>query len=162
MIPAEFADLPFGEKLLLWAIRLWATDAREATNEQKTLRRGFNLAGVPDAYLALDGYLSLIAATATVQIDVRCSKCTEISNDEHLLLGVIAAWQQGHGKDHGTALLGTWLPQAAIRISQDPASKLASVLKRSGLFIRPRCWRQSDKMSDRRGTAMATQHRTLH
>ena len=162
MIPPEFLDLPFSEQLLLWAVRLWATGAREGTNVQETLRHAFKLAEVPDAYIAFDGFLSTISGSATVQFGSRRSKWAEISDDEHLLLGFIAAWQQGHGKDHGTALLSSRFPLAAIYIIQGPASKLAEILKCRGLIIRPRCSRQTEYYNNEKESVIEQQGRILH
>ena len=163
MIPPKFSDLPFGEKLLLWALRLWATGAREGTNVQETLRHAFKLAGVPDAYIALDGFLSTISGSATVQFDNRRLKWADISDDEHLLLGLIAAWQQGHGKDHGTALLlSSRFPLAAIYIIQGPASKLAEILKCRGFIIQPRCSRQTEYYNNGQKSVVEQQGRILH
>lgn len=161
-IPAEFPYLPFSEKLMLWAIRLWVLETREADKDQEALRHGFKLAGVPDAFFALDDFLCVISASATAQIDVGCPSCTKVSDDEHLLLGVISAWQQGHGKDQGTALLSSWLPLAAIRIIQDPASTLAHVLKCSGLIIRPRCGRPLEARGDVKASTMQVHSRLIH
>ena len=162
MIPPKFLDLPFGEKLLLWAVRLWVTGAREGTNVQETLRHAFKLAGVPDAYIALDGFLSTISGSATVQFDNRRLKCADISYDEHLFLGLNAAWQQGHGKDHGTAILSSRFPLATIYIIQGPASKLAEILKCGGLIIQPRCSRQTEYYKNWQDSVVEQQGRILH
>ena len=124
MIPPKFSDLPFGEKLLLWAVHLWATGAREGTNVQETLRHAFKLAGVPDAYIALDGFLSTISGSATVQFDNRRLKWADISDDEHLLLGLIAAWQQGHVRTMGlrsSSAPGFRLPQFILFRARHPS-----------------------------------------
>ena len=42
-----FADLPFGEQFMLWAMRLWARDRHNGTSDHATLRNGFKLAGAP-------------------------------------------------------------------------------------------------------------------
>ncbi|NQV98771.1 MAG: hypothetical protein HQ483_03655 [Rhodospirillales bacterium] len=137
----ELDNLLFGERLLLWGIRLWVAGYRDGENVQEILRHGFKLAGLSQVHFALDDLMHLIATSATEPVDIRCPKCVGTSADEHLLLGVIAAWQEGRGKDQGTALLSTWLPMAAVRFAQPAASAIARAMADRGLPIRSRCRR---------------------
>ena len=43
------SDLPFGEQLLLWGIRMWVRSYNEGANIHNILHNGFKLAGVPTA-----------------------------------------------------------------------------------------------------------------
>ena len=81
--PSTFIELPFGEQLMLWAMRLWMRGLRDGTPDQAILRTGFKLAGVPDAHPALDGLMTIITTAATDTIDIRCPQCADISADEH-------------------------------------------------------------------------------
>tara|TARA_R110000772_G_scaffold268420_1_gene395413 strand:+ start:5872 stop:6330 length:459 start_codon:yes stop_codon:yes gene_type:complete len=134
--PSTFIELPFGEQLMLWAMRLWMRGLRDGTPDQAILRTGFKLAGVPDAHPALDGLMTIITTAATDTIDIRCPQCADISADEHLLMDVIAGLQSpGNG---GSTLFACRLPPAARRTGMELAGHLASVFSGAGLLIRPR------------------------
>jgi len=138
MIPAELTNLPFGEQLMLWAIRLWVQAYLERSNVEAVLRHGFKLAGAPDAQHAMDDLMCVIATSAKTHVDIGCVKCANLSVDEDLLLGCIAASQQGDGNQEACALLSIWLPPAAIRCALGPLNALAAALKERGLLLRQR------------------------
>lgn len=122
---------------------MWVSGHKEGTDMGSTLQHGFKLAGLPNLYGSFDDFMYLIAATATEDIVVRAPECLEVSDDEHLLIGVVAAWQQGHGKDQGTALLSTWLPMSAIRLTQTALAEIATAFASQNMVLRSRCSRQS-------------------
>tara|TARA_R110001592_G_scaffold108135_1_gene302479 strand:+ start:253 stop:711 length:459 start_codon:yes stop_codon:yes gene_type:complete len=134
--PSTFIELPFGEQLMLWAMRLWMRGLRDGTPDQAILRTGFKLAGVPDAHAVLDGLMTVLTVAATDTIDIRCPQCADISADEHLLMDAIASLQSpGNG---GSTLFACRLPPAARRTGMELAGHLASVFSGAGLLIRPR------------------------
>ena len=133
--PSTFIELPFGEQLMLWAMRLWMRDLRDGMPDQTILRTGFKLAGVPTAHAALDGLMTILT-TATGAIDIRCPQCPDISTDEHQLMDVLAGLQSpGRG---GSTLFACRLPLAARRTGMELAGHLAAVFSGAGLMIRPR------------------------
>ncbi|MAN79963.1 MAG: hypothetical protein CMM77_00685 [Rhodospirillaceae bacterium] len=134
--PSTFLDLPFGEQLMLWGIRLWMRGFHDASPDQTILRTGFKLAGVPDAHSVLDGLMTVITTAATDTIDIRCPDCPDISVDEHLLMDVIAGLQSpGSG---GSTLFACRLPPTARRAGMELAGHLAALFSGAGLWIRPR------------------------
>jgi hypothetical protein len=134
--PMTFMELPFGEQLMLWGMRLWMRGFRDGTPDQTILRTGFKLAGVPDAHPALDSLMTVITTAATETIDIRCPECRDISTDEHLLMDVIAGLQSpGSG---GSTLFACRLPPTARRAGMELAGLLAAVFSGAGLRIRPR------------------------
>jgi hypothetical protein len=131
---AYFTDLPFGGQLALWGVRLWVREMTDGTQDHATLRNGFELAGVPAAHTALDGLMTVIATTATGPIDIRCPDCRELSEDERLLMDVLAEQQAAeHSARH--TLFAYRLPPAARRIGMDWAARLAAILGKAGLMI---------------------------
>ncbi len=142
-VPSETGVLSFGERLLLWSIRMWVSGYKDGANVQNMMQHSFELAGLPDLYADFDDVMYLIATTATEDITIWSPDCLYVSDDEHLLLGVVAAWQQGQGKDQGTALLSTWLPMAAIRFAQPSLSKIATTMANQNMVIPSRCSQQS-------------------
>ncbi len=133
----EVGDLPFGEKFLLWALRSWVKAYMNQDDLYGALHKGFRLAGMDEGLPVLDELLSVVSASAATNIDVRCPRCTEISLDEQLFLGLMAALQRS---DHAVAerLLGYWLPPAGIRMAHDSAARLAALMASRGLALRPR------------------------
>ncbi len=134
--PSTFIELPFGEQLMLWAVRLWMRGLRDGMHDQTILRTGFKLAGVPAAHAPLDGLMTVLTTAATDTIDIRCPHCADISADEHLLMDVIAGLQApGRG---GSTLFACRLPPTARRTGMELAGHLAAVFSGAGLVIRPR------------------------
>ena len=134
--PSTFIELPFGEQLMLWAVRLWMRGLRDDMPDQTILRTGFKLAGVPAAHAPLDGLMTVLTIAATAPIDIRCPHCADISADEHLLMDVIAGLQSpGRG---GSTLFACRLPPAARRAGMELAGCLATVFSGAGLMIRSR------------------------
>lgn len=128
--------MPFGEQLMLWSVRLWMRGTTNGTQDFATLRNGFKLAGVPSAHTVLDGLMTVITTAATDPIDIRCPNCRDISDDEHLLIDVIAGLQ--HPGRGGATLFACRLPPAARRMGMDWAGELARTLAGAGLMLRPR------------------------
>ena len=62
---AKFADLPFGEQLMIWAMRLWARTDTAKPQVHALLRKGFALAGIEDAHGAFDSLMTMLATTTT-------------------------------------------------------------------------------------------------
>lgn len=135
---AGFSDLPFGEKLILWAVRIWVQAIKQEANAQTVLRTGFKRAGAPDAHPALDDLMTIIATSAQCSIDVRCPKCSSISPDEQRLLGAVSAWQNEVNPYLADSFLCAWIPPSALRVARTPTAQLAQSLKIAGLAIRPR------------------------
>lgn len=133
-------DFPFGEQLFLWGIRMWVRSYNEGANIHNILHNGFKLAGVPTALGALDAMMGIFATSGHGIIDIRCPKCTEVSLDEHRIMGAIAVLQHTDQPSDGEAYLSCWLPSAALRIVRGPSSQLADIMKQGGLMIRARPW----------------------
>ena len=146
-IADEFADLPFGEQFLLWAFRNWVKTYMNRGHLSGTLQRGFCLAGLADGYSSIDELLTIVATSATNGIDVRCPRCSEISIDEQLFAGLIAALQR-NDQSLATGLLGSWLPPAAVRLALVPATRLADQMAQRGMLCRSRMIYRTKHSSD--------------
>lgn len=143
MIHVESSDIPFGERLLLWSLRMWVRAYVRRYNDHPLLQNGFKLAGAPAAYLALDDLMSVFATASTSSMDIRCPNCSEISADEHCLLTLVAEFQHGSTPCEAEDILGVWLPPAARRVAQTHAKELAEIFKQAKLLIRSRPGAQS-------------------
>ena len=136
----EFLELPFGEQILLWGIRIWVRSYRDDSNIQNLLHIAYSRAGVPSAHTGLDTMMEMIIANGYGVMEVRCPSCTKISADEMRLMAAIVAWQHGSSSDDGDIYLECWAKPATLRILRPAAQLLAKALKDGGLLIRPRPW----------------------
>ena len=134
------SDLPFGEQLFLWGIRMWVRAHNNGTNIHNILHNGFKLAGVPTALGALDAMMGIFATSGRGVMDIRCPNCTEVSLDEHRIMGAIAVLQHTDQTSDSDAYLSCWIPPAALRILRGPTSQLTDIMKQGGLMIRARPW----------------------
>ena len=72
---AVFSELPFVDQLMLWAVRLWMRGMQDGHHDLAILGKGFELAGVPGAHTVLDGFLTIVATSATAAVDIRAPRC---------------------------------------------------------------------------------------
>jgi len=137
---SNFAALPLGEQLILWGLRMWVKAYTQGENIQDTLRNGFKLAGAPAAHPALDAMMTVFSTVGRGAMDIRCPQCTDISADEHRILGAIAACQSTLDSHAGDAFLDCWMPPTALRVVREPIHQLAMALREARLMVRPRPW----------------------
>ena len=90
-LAAVYSELPFGEQLVLWGIRMWVRAFNQGDNNHSVLQKGFSLAGVAEAYGALDAIMDVLSQSGQGVVDIRCPCCSEISFDEHRIIGALAA-----------------------------------------------------------------------
>ncbi len=138
-VPArnEVLDLPFGEQFLLWAIRHWVVAFADGGNRHAMLKKGFQLARIDEAFPSMDELLTVISTSAKSRIEVRCPDYRGISNDEQLLIGMVAALQRSN-VDGYAMILGYWLAPAGVRLAEAPATRLANLMAIGGLWLRRR------------------------
>ena len=130
-----FHDLPWAEKLLVWAVRQWVETSRNNGDFHGMLREAFRLARVADGYLAFDELLTVVSASATRPITLGTPRCGSVTPDERILLGVVASLQQSDCIE-GSQLLGRLLAPAGVRLAQPPAARLARLMAQGGLQLR--------------------------
>jgi hypothetical protein len=120
-------SLPFAGQFAIWSARAWVTalklDQSFATVSGDTFQR-FELAA---AETALDELFTIVATSATRQIDIRCMKCRMVSSDEALFQEALAAAQADNAFGAYEALR-QWLPPAAARIGFRALYRFAHLL----------------------------------
>lgn len=163
----SFRALNHPEQLALWAIRMWVrayrTEDREAA---EAIRHGLILSDVSDGTeAALDHFMTVLAVSTQVSIDIRCPNCKSVSQDEHRLMGALAAMQQTGRHDPAVLpmapdqYLSVWLPPSAIRLSRTPLQALAHAFIDAELRLRPRPWILQTTAA---GKAIGSQTATVH
>lgn len=166
----NFRALNHPEQLALWAIRMWVrayrTDDREAA---EAIHHGLILSDVSEGTeVALDRFMTMLAVSTQVSIDIRCPNCKGVSRDEHRLIGALAAMQRT-GRHEPAILpmapdqyLSVWLPPAAIRLTRAPLQALALSFLDADLRLRSRSWvLQTDAAGEAIEGRTATVH-TIH
>lgn len=134
----KFFDLPLSEQLIVWGVRLWVHGAKEGVNVHELLADGFEKSGARGGCSSLDRLMTVLSVSAIDTIDVRCTKCENVSPDEHRILGVLASWQCTGIGDHADTLFEKILTPTGVRHARQPAGDLAQSMKFAAMLIRPR------------------------
>lgn len=137
----SFEDLPIAEQLTIWATRMWVRALQDAPALHRSLHDAFTVARVPEGYLAFDKVMTVLSTASEEGIEIGCTCCTGITDDEHVLLGIVAEFQTGCAA-RAHIVLDDWLPPAAARVAGEYFSEYAMLIKREGLMIRPRQWKR--------------------
>ena len=129
-----FKNLRFAEQFTVWALRKWVAIMRSDKKNQDELRQAFVQARIGDAFAPFDYLMRIVAASARRTIDVRCVRCSMVSLDETMALGMIEARQQGDAVSTHM-YLDDWIPPAAVRIAFQSVSFVAEAMDRSGIRL---------------------------
>jgi len=103
------------ETLVLWAMRAWVAGHRHGIPVLANLRTAFRNEGAPAAAEAVDDLMGFIANGAGRTIQVNCPRCRQVTEDERLLLDVVALHQQGET---------LWVPFLARAILTPAAARM--------------------------------------
>ncbi|WP_428246454.1 hypothetical protein [Ferrovibrio sp.] len=131
----EVAQLRTAELFGMAAFRLWAAPYLNPDTDHPDWRLGFAAAGIGCGGLGgFDTLMLLLSSAASRPLEARCLHCTGLSRDEGLFLQLISHLQQGRA-DLAAAVLGQWLPPAAVRVALEPAEALAEAMAGAGLVM---------------------------
>jgi hypothetical protein len=130
----QLHQLPFTAQLLLWGTRSWVTALKTGQSFDALTGDGFAQFGLGSAGRSLDEVFQILAVAALRPIDIRCVKCRNLSEDERLLLDVIAA---GQADSHHLVYAGLseLLPPSAVRNAFPSVISLAKLLAHAGLHL---------------------------
>jgi hypothetical protein len=84
--PDLAADLDTADCVLLIAVRWWVEAYRIGADPIPRLCEGLEAAGAHDAAFSIDGLMTDVSRVARRPVDVRCSRCPNVSDDEKHLL----------------------------------------------------------------------------
>jgi hypothetical protein len=94
-VEASAAALAMAEMFALWAVRVWVSAYRGGGNLLPQLRHGFELAGMPRAWLELDEFMTRLLGSVTRPLDIRGVASPLVSSDENGMLRWLAGLQHG-------------------------------------------------------------------
>ena len=132
-------DLTPDETLLLQAIRIWVSCARENRCGGPELMEHLAAHGAANAGASLHAILYNSSVAATRPIDVRCRRCPNLSPDEARLLHAVACGQR-RSAARAAELLAEWLPPAAVRLTVDAVIAAGRELGAAGVALPRRAW----------------------
>ena len=132
-------DLTPDETLLLQAIRIWVSCAKEDRCGGPALMEHLAAHGAANAGASLHGILYNCSVAATRAIDVRCRRCPNLSPDEARLLHAVACGQRSLTAP-AAALLAEWLAPAAVRLTIDAVVGAGRELGAAGVALPWRAW----------------------
>ncbi|MGK9165645.1 hypothetical protein KXR53_05075 [Inquilinus limosus] len=124
------------ETLVLWAIRAWVAGHRHGIPVLANLRTAFRNEGAPAAAEAVDDLMGFIGDGAGRTIRVNCPRCRLVTEDERLLLDIVALHQQGETL-WAPFLARAILTPAAARLCGAAFAALAEALRDGGIVLPP-------------------------
>jgi hypothetical protein len=110
----EIGSLGFAAQFLVWVVRNWVGAFKTNQDFALVTENAFERFGLAGSAAAIDAAMTIVAASASRSIDIRCIKCRFLSPDEAILIDAVAAIQ---ADIHFTAYSGLnkLMPMAAVR-----------------------------------------------
>lgn len=133
---ARRAELTQAERLVLWGMRTWVAALRADIPVDDHINRTFRQAMVPAAASLLSGMMVMLAEGAARPMSLHQPRCPCLSEDERLILDLVALVQAGRtsaARQHAAGLL---LPTAGRTVA-GAVGPFAELLADAGLRLQP-------------------------
>ena len=128
-------NLNTAEAFVLWSFRVWVRCKPEQTSLRKTLKEGFQIANVPEAYPKFDQMMSYTQNLLNASVEVRCIKCRSLTRDEFTLLSAITELQINETTLFAAAM-SRWIPIEYIEEIIPASSDFATLMVKQDLILR--------------------------
>jgi hypothetical protein len=102
---AERDRLPFANRFLLWAIRIWVVAYHQQRSPMAVLDRAFGFLGLQRGAELINRTMMALGAAGRRQIDIHPPCYTGLSDDERRILRMVGLAQHGEGTDFRFILL---------------------------------------------------------
>src|SRR3546814_13998015 len=89
------ADLPFPERLLLWAFRTWVVGLRRRIPVDEALHTAFGRIDAGTAVGLIDNFMAVVSHGAARVVNIDCPCRPEVSDDARRLLAALPPYQSG-------------------------------------------------------------------
>jgi|AraplaMF_Col_mMF_1032025.scaffolds.fasta_scaffold00059_62 hypothetical protein len=132
----DVSALDFTAQFTVWAIRSWVQAFKSKESFDDVTHQTFARFGLSRAALAIDSLMTVLAASASRSIDIRCVQCRLLSPDEALLIDAMAAAQSG-GYFVATVALRQLMPGTAARAALPHLADLARDFGEAGMVAKP-------------------------
>jgi len=136
MAMPDVGALDFTAQFTAWALRSWVHAFKAKLSFDDVTHQTFARFGLTRAAAAIDGLMTVLAASAARSIDIRCVQCRLLSPDEALLIDALAAAQSG-GFFVATVALRQLMPGTAARAALPHLVDLARHLGDAGMVAQP-------------------------
>jgi hypothetical protein len=136
MAMPDVGALDFTAQFSVWALRSWVQAFKSQQPFADVTHHTFARFGLSRSAAALDGLMTILAASASRSIDIRCVQCRLLSPDEALLIDAVAAAQSG-GFFVATVALRQLMPGTAARAALPHLVDLARDLAEAGMVATP-------------------------
>lgn len=136
MAMPDVSALDFTAQFTVWAVRSWVQAFKTGQSFDDVTHQTFARFGLSRSALAIDSLMTVLAASASRSIDIRCVQCRLLSPDEALLIDAMAAAQSG-GFIVATVALRQMMPGTAARAALPHLVDLARDLGAAGMVAQP-------------------------
>jgi len=136
MAMPDVSTLDFTAQFTVWAVRSWVQAFKAKESFDDVTHQAFARFGLSRSALAIDSLMTVLAASASRSIDIRCVQCRLLSPDEALLIDAMAAAQSG-GYFVATVALRQLMPGTAARAALPHLVDLARDLSEAGMVAKP-------------------------
>jgi len=136
MAMPDVGTLDFTAQFTVWALRSWVQAFKAKQSFEDVTHHTFARFNLSRSALAIDGLMTVIAASAARSIDIRCVPCRLLSPDEALLIDAMAAAQNG-GFFVATVALRQLMPGTAARAALPHLVDLARDFGDAGMVAQP-------------------------
>jgi hypothetical protein len=136
MAMPDVGALDFTAQFTVWAMRSWVQAFKSKESFDDVTHQTFARFGLARSALAIDSLMTVVAASASRSIDIRCVQCRLLSPDEALIIDAMAAAQSG-GFFVATVALRQLMPGTAARAALPHLVDLARDLGAAGMVAQP-------------------------
>jgi hypothetical protein len=136
MAMPDVGALDFTAQFTVWAVRSWVQAFKSKESFDDVTHQTFARFGLSRSALAIDSLMTVVAASASRSIDIRCVQCRLLSPDEALLIDAMAAAQSG-GFFVATVALRQLMPGTAARAALPHLVDLSRDLSEAGMVAKP-------------------------
>ena len=136
MAMPDVSALDFTAQFTVWAVRSWVQAFKTGQSFDDVTHQTFARFGLSRSALAIDSLMTVLAASASRSIDIRCVQCRLLSPDEALLIDAMASAQSG-GFYVATVALRQLMPGTAARAALPHLVDLARDLGAAGMVAKP-------------------------
>ncbi len=136
MAMPDVSALDFTAQFTVWAVRSWVQAFKSQQSFDDATHNTFARFGLSRSALAIDSLMTVLAASASRSIDIRCVQCRLLSPDEALLIDAMAATQSG-GYFVATVALRQLMPGTAARAALPHLVDLSRDLSEAGMVAKP-------------------------
>jgi hypothetical protein len=147
--PLEVSILDFPAQFLVWGLRAWVQAFKSGESFDAVTQHGFARFGLQASARALDGAMTVLAASASRAIDIRCMNCRYLSPDEAILLDAATA-AQSERHFLATVALRKIMPGTAARVALPHVVDLARDLVRAGMRLDSAAVTSTDRSAEER------------